>query len=736
MELQCALTEEAARTLREQLGPDEEIRFCLAGDLTLGRHFGESHIAVGDTRIAVCDSAGDARALDLSAVDEVRVDELFGSGRLVAVVNGEEQALVYYSKVCVPQFAVLGRAINDLIGGRTPKLPDEEERAICERCYSPLPERGATCPRCVRRLRVFGRLLRLVQPYGGWVAVVVLTTFVTAGTRMAPPYVTKVIVDHVIGPKDLTHLRVWVGALLACGVLVLAASLVGGWLSSWTAARVVADLRSQLHAHLQRLKLQYFNQRDSGQLVARVMHDTVGLQHFLIDGLPYLLVNAVSFVGIAAILLVLDWRLALLAFVPVPFLLGGGGALSRRLINLLHKEGASTGSVHSLLRESIDGIRSVKALTQEDRRSRQFAGTNELLFQARVSIERTWIGFFEVMAFVMALGLAGVWYFAARRIAAGDEALTLGDLVAFVGYIALFYMPLRWFGAIFNWMTHALAGAERIFAVLDSNPEVYDSPDAVALPHMRGAIEFSDVRFSYERGNEVIKGVSFTVEPGEMIGLVGKSGAGKSTIISLICRFFDVDAGEIRIDGVSVRKLRLADLRRQVGMVMQAPFLFNASILENIRYGRPDATFEDVVRAARAANAHDFTVSKEDGYDTVIGEGGAALSGGEQQRLMIARAILHDPAILILDEATSSVDSETERAIQEAIGNLIRGRTTIAIAHRLATLRNADRLIVVDDGRIAEMGTHDELLENGGAYARLVEIQSELSRLRQTVWAE
>jgi len=272
--------------------------------------------------------------------------------------------------------------------------------------------------------------------------------------------------------------------------------------------------------------------------------------------------------------------------------------------------------------------------------------------------------------------------------------------------------------------------------VLDSPPEIHDSAGAVEVPKLQGAISFQDVRFSYERGKEVIKGVSFHVEPGEMIGLVGKSGAGKSTIINLICRFYDADAGLITVDGHPVSKIKLEQLRRSIGIVMQEPFVFNATILDNLRCARPDASFAEVVRASKAANAHDFILAKEDGYDTVVGEGGIGLSGGEKQRLSIARAILHNPPILILDEATSSVDSETEKGIQAAIANLTRNRTTIAIAHRLATLRNANRLIVIEDGKIAEIGTHDELLAKSGIYATLVKLQTEITRLRGSVWEE
>jgi len=736
MELNSKLPDDVARKLLERIGPDDPIRYSLASDLTLGRQFGKSYIVVTGTKIAVCDSENHARSFDLADIKEVKVDELFGSGRLVAVMSDGEKSLIYYTKVHVPEFAAICRVINDLVGGRAIELPDEHEAAHCPRCGAPLPERGGTCPLCVPKLEILRRLLGLVMPYKNRVIALATITLVAVGAEMCPPYLTKLILDQVMKKRDTSLLGVLIGAMLLSGVVLLAASFARRVLSGWLAFRVVADLRARLHAHLQRLRMNYFGRRDSGEIIARVMHDTGELLEFLIEGMPYLVVNTISLVTIAVILLYMDARLALLVFLPIPFLIGGGGWFWKKLIPLFHKRGSRFGALHSILGETIGGVKSVKAFSLERRRARQFSSSNEGLFGISFDIERTFVGFFEVMFWMMRLGVTGVWFFAAWRIARGDQTLTIGTVVAFVGYMHLLYGPMRWFAAIFNWMSHALSGAERIFGVLDSPPETYDAPDAVSIPQIVGRITFDDVRFSYERGKEVIKGVGFDIAPGEMVGLVGKSGAGKSTIINLVCRFYDTDSGVVAIDGHPINKIKLAQLRGQIGIVMQEPFLFNASILDNIRCCSPEATFDDVVTAARAANAHDFVLEKEDGYDTVIGQGGVALSGGEKQRVAIARAILHNPPILILDEATSSVDSETEKAIQGAIANLVKDRTTVAIAHRLATLCNADRLIVIEDGKIAEIGTHDDLLARGGIYANLVKVQTELSRLRSTAWEE
>ncbi len=727
----------ASERLLSEAAPGEPVHARITADLDFDQRYAELRVALTGGHVIVMDERKVLLSLPIANVTKAATDELYGSARLTVTTTDGERVLAYFTRNLVAEFAAIARAINDVVAKRVPLLPTELESPFCPRCQAPLPERGANCPLCVPKGRILLRIVGLVRPHRVPAFLLLAVTLLGVGVSMAPPLAYKHITDDVIVPRNLQSLPFWIGMIFASIVGGMLCRLVSNMLAVWLSGRVVADLQARLHEHLLRMKMSYHGKRDAGEMVGRVMNDTSELQHFLKDGLPYMLVNVISLVTIASILVCLNPLLAVIAFMPVPFLIGGGAWFWKRLIPLFHRRNNRRGKLYSLLNESLRGLKVVKSLSQEQRRSAEFTKANNQLFAANLATDRTNFSFFEVLAFVMQMGMIGVWYYGAKGVVGSDgKSPTLGDISAFAGLMAMFYGPLQWFAAILNWMTGAFAGAERVFNVLDQKPEDYVAaatpvPGAPEPAAFVGKVEFRGVSFSYERGKEVLKDVTFEVPAGQMLGLVGRSGAGKSTIINLLCRFYDADHGEILIDGVRLQDLPLETYRRHIGIVMQDPFLFHGSILDNIRYGRPEATFAEVVEAARAAHCQDFILEKEDGYDTLVGEGGAELSGGERQRLSIARAILHDPKLLILDEATSAVDSETEKAIQEAIARLIRGRTTIAIAHRLATLRNAHRLVVVDDGAIVEQGTHDELMaKDGGHFAKLVRLQGEINKLK------
>ncbi len=436
-------------------------------------------------------------------------------------------------------------------------------------------------------------------------------------------------------------------------------------------------------------------------------------------------------VAIPLILFITNWKLALIALLPIPIVAAVARICAKRFSKAYRTLRRRYATLSASISESISGIRVVKSFAQEEREVYGFDQRAKDVYDAHVSAIHTRAVFKPSVMFMMTFGTVLVWFFGGRNVIASKNAFTTGMLIQFISYMNMFYNPVQMLMQLTEMFQQTATASERVFSILDMPSDIADHDDAIGLTDVKGRLSVEHVSFSYTEGERVLKNVSVTVAPGQMIGLVGETGSGKSTLVALICRFYDPNKGRICLDGHDLRNVKLKSLRSHIGMVLQDTFLFAGTLRENIAYGRPDAPFVEIINAAKAANAHDFIMKLPDGYDSEVGERGVGLSGGEKQRIAIARAILKDPAILILDEATSAVDTATEQSIQEAMDRLVRGRTTIAIAHRLSTLRNADRLLVMDNGEVIEEGTHQELMEADGEYANLCKIQADFANFVQ-----
>jgi ATP-binding cassette subfamily B protein len=496
---------------------------------------------------------------------------------------------------------------------------------------------------------------------------------------------------------------------------------------------VARDLRTHLYDHLQKLSLGFYSSRQTGSIISRITSDTDRLWDFLAWGAVDFVLSVAMIIGLGGVLLWLDWRLGLIMTVPMPVLFWIMFRYSQWQHRNFLRCWRKWSNMTAVIADAIPGVRVVKAFNQEQRELSRFNERNAAATDTFNTVHTTWTTFWPALWLAVHVLMLGVWAWSVPRVL-GLEGwgphLSMGTFVAFVLYMGMYVMPIETIGRMTFIINRATSSAHRVFEVLDTEPDIIDIAEPKRLEPVEGHVQFDNVSFAYDGIRMVLRNINFDVQPGEMVGLVGPSGAGKSTVTNLLARFYDVSGGTIRVDGVDLRELDLGHYRRQLGIVLQDPHLFHGSVLDNIRYGVPDATLEQVVEASRAANAHDFICKLPHGYDTVVGERGHTLSGGERQRVSIARAVLSNPRILILDEATSSVDTETEHKIQEALDRLIEGRTVFAVAHRLSTLRKAHRLFVIEDGAITEMGTHAELLEKpDGTYAKLVRMQQELHAL-------
>ncbi|HTS72530.1 MAG TPA: ABC transporter ATP-binding protein [Gaiellaceae bacterium] len=568
-----------------------------------------------------------------------------------------------------------------------------------------------------RTRRRLGILLRLTSRYRARTLLSVVALLLATATALAPPYLSKYAIDDGIKQHDLAKLWWIVGAFLVAGLLNWALTYAQTYLTGWVGERILADLRNRLFDHLQRLSLGFYERNRAGVIISRLTNDVEAIDQLVTDGVTSLVQNTLTLLGTAILLFVLDWRLALATLLVIPFMSIASAIFRKRSARAYAAVRERLGLVTATLAEDIAGMRVVHAFTREHASMENFRTVTERYRDSNmqtVVLNGLYFPFVDLLssvALAVVLGYGGYLYFQGN--------VTLGTLFAFMLYVQNFFDPVQQLSQLYGTFLSATAALDKIVDVLDQEPEIADRPDALELPRVEGNVAFEDVRFGYGDGPEVLHGLTLDVPAGTTVALVGHTGAGKSTIAKLLARFYDPREGRITIDGHDLRDVTQASLRHQLGIVPQEGFLFAGTVRENIAFGRPDAPPEDVLRAAETIGAHDFVLRLEEGYETQLQERGTRLSLGQRQLVALARALLADPRILILDEATSSVDIGTERKIEGALRTLLAGRTAFVIAHRLSTIRDADLIVVLEHGQVVEQGTHDELMRARGLYTSL-----------------
>ena len=722
---------EIGRVLEE----NEEIEHCLELDLDSRLRFDKGLVVVTDRRV-LARAPGEVawRGWAYGPGLALRHHDHAGVGTLELVDAAGRLACWRYTLghnlAAMRMTDRFERRLASHLSGRALVPPGEN---LCPTCRAPLEPEQEDCPVCAREIHTppsawtLFRLWRFARPYRGQLFVGLILTLASTAAALVPPYMTMPLMDNVLiphqngAPIDFGLVTFYLSGLLAAALLAWVLGWARTYILALVSERIGSDLRTTTYEHLLKLSLEYFGGKRTGDLMARIGSETDRINVFLSLHLLDFVTDVLMIAMTTVILVSINPWLALVTLTPLPVIVWLIHMVRDRLRTGFEKAYRVWAEVTNVLADTIPGIRVVKAFAQEKREAQRFRDANRHNLVVNNRINRTWSLFSPTVSMLTEVGLLVVWAFGIWLVA-GDQ-ITVGVLTAFLAYISRFYTRLDSMSRIVSVTQKAAAGAKRIFDILDQVSSVPEPVNPVHLPKVKGEIELRGVGFRY--GNRsVIRGLDLVVQPGEMIGLVGQSGAGKSTLVNLICRFYDVTEGSVRLDGLDIRSLPVAEFRRNIGLVLQEPFLFFGTIAENIAYGKPEATREEIIAAARAAHAHEFILRLPQSYDSLVGERGQGLSGGERQRISIARALLIDPRILIMDEATSSVDTETEKEIQKALDNLVQGRTAIAIAHRLSTLRRADRLVVMDRGKIVEEGSHEELMASEGAYYRLYQAQT------------
>ncbi len=727
MELKIGLSEKNLRLL--PVG-EKELIYAVPFDIGKdGKFLRNSFVAITSKSIYVLYEGELTKTLEIKDFDTFKSEVGVSCGVLYGIPKGADESkavlIAKYSSSHLARYAYIAKGCRYLAEGRKDIVKSEEYEKYCPRCGRALPG-TRTCPRCAgKKEGLIHEMLMMMAPYKIQLVGIFILMLLASLTTLLNPEIQKHLVDDVLmkeqGSMKLAMLCLAGMFTMSMGIAIV--NLLKNYYCSKLGAVISMDLRKKLYSKIQMLSLSYVNDRKPGDLMNRITRDTQRISDFMGDSFCNLFTVAIILICDVVYMLILDAKLTVISMVFIPLSVFISIGFRHNIHRRFHMQWVKDDKINSNLRDVLSGMSVVKAYGKEEEESEHFNATADDYAVTQRKNETFWAVFFPLMQFMMGVGVYLITYFGGVSVI--REEKTVGQLMQFVNYTSMMYMYVGWLSNMPRMLMNLVTSVERISDVMQQEPKITDSKDSKAHK-VKGGIEFKDVTFGYKTYEPILEHIDLKVKPGEMIGLVGSSGAGKSTMINLIMHLYDIDDGKLLIDGIDIKDIKLADYHAQIGVVLQETFLFSGTILNNIRFARPEATTMEVVRAAKMANAHDFICKTPDGYNTYVGEKGYNLSGGERQRIAIARAILNDPRILILDEATASLDTESEYLIQTALDRLTEGKTTFAIAHRLSTLKNADRLVVIDGHRIAEVGSHNELMEKKGIYYGLVTAQLEM----------
>ncbi len=707
-------------------------------DMDQDCRYGEVWLLAYEDRLVKIDAESKMMVFyEYDTIEEIKNEDFINTGQFVLKRDGEYMPFAFYSNSVGRTASRFTMVVNKL-KDKT-ELTDDDFKTfgddnVCPTCGKPYRDpRRKICPKCMNKRAIMLRLMGYLPKYKLSIALMGVCMVLTALIGVLRPYVSgKTFYDEVLttGGKYFGMVVPVVLCLMALEVSRLAVNIIKERIAAKVSANIVFDIKSQIFSAMQRLSMSFFNSQHTGSLMNRVNNDAEEICFTILWRVPELIINSLTLIGTAYVMIMMNPILSIIVFIPVPFTVYMMKVVFPKFRKVKNASWQKRSKLNSVINDALSGIRVVKAFGKEHSEIDRFDKASGELYEANIKEGIRGAKTFPIMGYITSLGGLFVWAVGGAQVMNGASGMTFGTLMTFVGYMGMVLGPIDSIVNSIDWLTETLNCAHRLFEIIDRKSDVVPSPNPVRMEDIEGNISLKNVTFSYEPNKPVLKNINLDIKKGEMIGLVGHSGAGKSTITNIITRLYDIEEGALTIDNVNIKDIHPDDLHRRIGMVLQETHLFSGTIMENIAFARPDATREEIVSAARLANAHDFIMKLPDGYETELGKRHTNLSGGERQRINIARAILLDPRILILDEATASVDTETELQIQQAIETLTKGRTTIAIAHRLSTLKNADRLVVIERGEIAEMGTHAELEAAGGIYAGMLGKQKEALKIR------